>query len=893
MRKLLGVFLGLTAAGCSGGSDTQVDDRHDWQQRRLEYSTEVSCGGAKLAETTLERGRGRPTEWSAALPFQHVVTTVCVELTNVGDGNASAFWLTLDGAPVVGPNAFNRQVERVTARVNLPAGTSILGARLASTPGVAVQVRVYETALDRHAVRIDEGGGIVELDGVTVRVPPGAVPEPTDISVQSVRPVGSTSPGPTVVLEPSGLEFAVPIEIDVPLDRGRIPAGAEPQLVAYVDWEPQPAVFAPDFSQVRVQVPHFSTLLVHYLGADPQSMLVLRLLGVASDITEGVTRLDFSKEHNPFVMHLVDLNREDLRVRVLTGQEENGVYPLLSLGGLVAASGLSDSLIAGINGPIFGDPVGGMAPLHYTVVADGDPRRVYQANRERRLEVRADDQGSEAVMLSYEPLAGIPASYREPGIDVVGSRTVALRNRQVEGPSGIVEGFGEGFKDHLKRLVRTSRTAVGIDSLNNRLVLFVSGGNDVEDNLIRYAAAVGEGLASYIPDLDWHGCDDWAFWNCNFVDAHWDSLDDWTEVSRRYQYLVDGTIGFGQRDVGALMKQVGCTDAILLDSASSSVGLDTLGPINLQLQTNAEACGVPEGCSVPSMLAVVRRAAPGDPPPPGGGCPAGEGAYCGDAGRGQDPERLYWCNGGAWTLYRDCASGCTVRPPGVPDVCSPLLDVCPHGDGLYCGTSDPRLPRAETLYQCEGGAFWSIQACEECAEQAPGVNDRCARVAAGAPAGSCGGRLACPLDPVLDSPRGFGVPIAGRGLHLGVDLPADRGQQVYAVCDGPVVYSGLHQGYASARDYTLRGPLVLQQCNADGEDVVVLYGHCALAGELGPRAVGEPVCRISFYEGPQAGQDWSHLHWGARLGVYQAARLGDFIAGYAAAVGAWVNPQTW
>jgi hypothetical protein len=65
---------------------------------------------------------------------------------------------------------------------------------------------------------VDSAGGAIELEGATLNIPAGAVPDGQMITVTS-----STAPAPekyesflpVFVFEPSGLEFAIPVTIEM------------------------------------------------------------------------------------------------------------------------------------------------------------------------------------------------------------------------------------------------------------------------------------------------------------------------------------------------------------------------------------------------------------------------------------------------------------------------------------------------------------------------------------------------------------------------------------------------------------------------------------------------------------------------------------------------------
>ena len=121
---------------------------------------------------------------------------------------------------------------------------------------------------------------------------------------------------------------------------------------------------------------------------------------------------------------------------------------------------------------------------------------------------------------------------------------------------------------------------------------------------------------------------------------------------------------------------------------------------------------------------------PGEVATPPTTCPYGDGAYCGLT-VGLDPNGLYQCTSGSFTLAEACGSGCTVEPPGTADHCAPdsgetppAGGSCPFGDGAYCGDSVGL--ESGVLYECSGGNYWEVEDCSwGCVVEPPGFADHC------------------------------------------------------------------------------------------------------------------------------------------------------------------------
>ena len=71
-------------------------------------------------------------------------------------------------------------------------------------------------------------------------------------------------------------------------------------------------------------------------------------------------------------------------------------------------------------------------------------------------------------------------------------------------------------------------------------------------------------------------------------------------------------------------------------------------------------------------------------------------------------------------MKQKCGGACQVKPSGTPDTCGP----CPLGDGGYCGGPVGLDPN--TLYDCKGGVFTVSSKCGSTCHVAPtGTSDYC------------------------------------------------------------------------------------------------------------------------------------------------------------------------
>ena len=104
------------------------------------------------------------------------------------------------------------------------------------------------------------------------------------------------------------------------------------------------------------------------------------------------------------------------------------------------------------------------------------------------------------------------------------------------------------------------------------------------------------------------------------------------------------------------------------------------------------------------------------------------------------------------------------------------------------------------------------------------------------------------------------------GYHTGVDFetaPAEQNLEVaiYAICPGSLVLKKYASGY---------GGVAVQQCQINGDDVTIIYGHLKLSsinGELNKiLKAGQLIGILGQGYSPETGGERKHLHLGIRLG---------------------------
>ncbi len=111
----------------------------------------------------------------------------------------------------------------------------------------------------------------------------------------------------------------------------------------------------------------------------------------------------------------------------------------------------------------------------------------------------------------------------------------------------------------------------------------------------------------------------------------------------------------------------------------------------------------------------------------------------------------------------------------------------------------------------------------------------------------------------IDPPERF------TGYHAATDFEILRGEEndeipVYAVCAGPIIFSGFSEGY---------GGLITQYCNLKSQDVTIIYGHLSVDSLVPSGTKAETGAMLGILGAAQSSDtDGSrkHLHLGIAKG---------------------------
>src|SRR5690606_37903406 len=120
---------------------------------------------------------------------------------------------------LVSPSQVNRNVKWLIEGMELDAGLHQEVARVHSDPRAEVVLGVFSDFVNGHEITVGPSGGEFNFDGgVSVSIPPGAVPNETAITIRIIEPSASDPAlGPIVSLGPQGTKFDVPIHVSAPL----------------------------------------------------------------------------------------------------------------------------------------------------------------------------------------------------------------------------------------------------------------------------------------------------------------------------------------------------------------------------------------------------------------------------------------------------------------------------------------------------------------------------------------------------------------------------------------------------------------------------------------------------------------------------------------------------
>jgi hypothetical protein len=222
-------------------------------------AVQVTC-----LDQTFVRGTGPPETKTTTFPGVAGEATVTL-INGATDGleRVSSSEVYINGQLLFGPQNLNQNVDKLTATVQLQEGnTNTISVTLKSKPGGTVKIKI-EQSVDAEAAAFvgSDGGEVVTPDGLLLIIPPGAVADPTLITIN--KP--TTSPpipegfiaDVLIELKPHGLSFTNPLKLIVPLD-----SASEGNFWVYdekkYEWTMLPTLYDHTLNDYKVIINHFS-----------------------------------------------------------------------------------------------------------------------------------------------------------------------------------------------------------------------------------------------------------------------------------------------------------------------------------------------------------------------------------------------------------------------------------------------------------------------------------------------------------------------------------------------------------------------------------------------------------------------------------------------------------
>jgi hypothetical protein len=456
----------------------------------FEVSTEEpACSGDLLL---LKPVPSSPTEsLTTALEIENR-GEYCVGLVSLTGDNIATANVTVDGISVVSPVDVDGVNRSQLARAHLfEAGQHQIVAGASSVNSSPVVIAVFRKVVDGHLITVGPDGGYFEIDGVEITVPPGALSQRSDIVVRVLQPgPNDIVLGPVVSLGPSSLELSAPITVTAALDPRHFVADLSlANIEGWLGYQGVSTTIDYERWTVTSHCDRLSTLLWAY-GIGAGGEVLERVVDPG-----GVTRLDFSSHHNPFMIFRADLTSPHLRVHVLPSDvapvdQALGIWKTRSLAEIADLQGVLDTNIVGVSGSRWRDAgsttmKGGEGRYLDTLFQDGEQISMNVGAREVHAIFTEQTDGPTERVIGYTSAYGGDGhtngwdelnpsmTYEESGATVLGS-----------GQSVLVHG-AVSTEAETVAAVPSARTAIGLSENGDQLFLLIAGGNDLDTTLTK------------------------------------------------------------------------------------------------------------------------------------------------------------------------------------------------------------------------------------------------------------------------------------------------------------------------------------------------------------------------------------------------------------------------
>lgn len=192
-------------------------------------SVEVSL--LNPTDGTFVRGTGSPITETRTFPGNSGSAKIIVYNGGTQDDlgeKVSSSIISVNGAIVFFPSEFNQNVLKTENTINLVEGSNSIEVQLKGKPGGKIRICILQSIESESAAVIDNQGGIIEVSnkecelfGTKIIIPPGALLEPTIISIDEYKYSINLSPdfiaaGPYIKFLPEGINFQKPVQISLP-----------------------------------------------------------------------------------------------------------------------------------------------------------------------------------------------------------------------------------------------------------------------------------------------------------------------------------------------------------------------------------------------------------------------------------------------------------------------------------------------------------------------------------------------------------------------------------------------------------------------------------------------------------------------------------------------------
>lgn len=559
--------------------------------------------------------------------------------------------------------------QHVLARLNAVLVVDAPSASLDSMPVLHMQSTSISIAKDKAVslqVNAREGGTLSLPSGMKLEVPPNALPHDETISVVELAE-GENALGPLFQFFPEGLQFLKPVRVTLPYFSGS-------GVPTHIRWDGQDLQTTINTSSktMSAEIVHFS---VGEVVGDEE---VFEPIG---DF-HGVRIFKGKSGGTTYAVAIADLWSPEVRVEGMEGPtlvQGNGTQPTATNGDewndgskhdLATLKSMIDvrtatGKVAVATNTVAWEPKNEPGGEHWysnSAAMNGTWRRFmpFPCGNSSKCENKAFFP---ALASSSHPARILPASTAGiPGdaqYNVVGSRTSILWQGKFATSSGVAYTGNKTGNCDID--IHRPRTAMGLDASGRYLFMIATSGNS--NSCVN--------LFGGIPLFDDRPQNGMSAFQISGLLRMSRSISN-TEVRAENAIMLDGGHSPTMRTGDSLVvkSNASASTAIPAEGAYVIAGLAVIHePTSSPIQTEPSCTdGMRNQDELGTDCGGVCKGLAGYCPLG----PGGDGYYCGDTSRNQDPKNLYYCVNGLWdsARTRNCGSaGCRRNDECVPDDC--------------------------------------------------------------------------------------------------------------------------------------------------------------------------------------------------------------------------------